>query len=48
MSYPTNCTNCQFRNRCDAAMYTDKCHFFGPSDKPKGFSFKRFFSKFFA
>ena len=48
MSYPTNCCNCQFRNRCDAAMYTDKCHFFGPNDKPKRFSFKRFFSSFFA
>ena len=48
MSYPTNCCSCQFRNRCDAAMYTDKCHFFGPNDKPKGFSFKRFLAKFFA
>ena len=48
MSYPTNCTDCQFRNRCDTGMYTEKCRFFGPEDKPKKFSFKRFFSKFFA
>ncbi len=48
MSCPTNCTNCQFCNRCDAAMYTDKCRFFGPNDRPKTFSLKRFLSSFFA
>ena len=48
MEFPTNCSNCGFRNRCDASMYTTKCHFFGPEDKPKAFSWKRFFSKIFA
>ena len=48
MVFPTNCTNCGFRERCDASMYTDKCHFFKPEDRPKAFSLKRFFSKIFA
>ena len=48
MNFPTNCSNCNFRERCDASMYTDKCHFFKPEDKPKTFSLKRFFSKIFA
>lgn len=50
MNFPTNCANCDFRNRCDASMYTSKCHFFGPEDKPKknAFSLKAFFNKIFA
>ena len=48
MDFPTNCSNCGFRTRCDASMYTDKCHFFKPEDKTKAFSLKRFFSKIFA
>ena len=48
MDFPTNCANCGFRNRCNASMYTSGCHFFGPEDRPKAFSLKRFFNKIFA
>ena len=35
MNFPTNCSNCGFRTRCDAAMYAKGCHFFAPEDKPQ-------------
>lgn len=48
MNFPKNCCDCESRTRCDAAMYTDKCHFYGPDDKPKGFDWKMLFHKIFA
>lgn len=46
MSYPTNCFNCDFCNRCISAMYTDGCKFFPPEMKKEN-KLKKFFGKFF-
>ena len=49
MNFPTNCSNCGFRNRCNAAMYTNGCHFFAPEDKLKAkeSGLKMLFNKIF-
>ena len=48
MNFPTNCSNCEFCNRCNAAMYTNGCHFFAPEDKAKESGLKMLFYKIFA
>lgn len=50
MNFPTNCSNCEFCNRCNASMYSNGCYFFLPEDNPqtKESGLKKLFNKIFA
>ena len=49
MGIPKNCSSCDSRNLCNAAMYSKGCHYFPPENKveKKTHPLKKFFGKFF-
>ena len=49
MGIPKNCSSCDSRNLCNAAMYSKGCHYFPPESKveKKTHPLKKFFGKFF-